>query len=318
MKIVVLDGYHLNPGDLDWSELKKLGEVKLYVSTPEHLITERASEADIIITNKVPFNKDQINELPNLKCICVSATGYNIIDTDAAKSAGIVVCNAPNYSTESVAQHVFASIFAIYNRIESYSREVRGGVWAEKKDWSYTNEPVTNVYQKTLGIIGFGQIGQKVNDIAQALGMKVISYHRHPKRDARKGVGFVDLETLFRESDVITLHVPLNDSTHYIVNRESLSLMKSNAILINTGRGPLVDEVALAETLKGNGIRAAGLDVLINEPPEKINPLYDCDNCYITPHIAWAGVVAREKLMAILVDNIKSFQGGSPINVVNN
>ncbi|GLR20074.1 D-2-hydroxyacid dehydrogenase [Portibacter lacus] len=317
MKIVVLDGYHLNPGDLDWSGIKQLGEVVLYVSTPEHLIVQRSAEADIVITNKVPFGKEVLDQLPNLKCICVSATGYNIIDTKVAKQNGIVVCNAPSYSSESVAQHVFASIFAIYNRIETYSKEVKAGVWAEKNDWSYTNEPVTNVYHKTLGIIGFGQIGQKVNEIAQSLGMKVISHHRHPRRDERPGVGFVDLDTLFEASDIITLHVPLNESTKNLINKDSLAKMKASSILINTGRGPLIDEEALASSLKNKQIRAAVLDVLVNEPPEKNNPLYDCENCYITPHIAWAGVEARKKLMRILEANVEAFKQGSPINVVN-
>lgn len=317
MKIVVLDGYHLNPGDLDWNELEKLGELSLYDETPEGLIVERSKDADIVITNKVPFNRVTIESLSNLKCICVSATGYNIIDTIAAKEQGIVVSNAPSYSNNSVAQHVFASIFAIYNKIEEYSKEVKAGVWAEKDDWSYTIEPVTNVYQKTLGIIGFGQIGQKVYEIAQSLGMKVISHHRHPKRDAKPGVGFVDLETLFKMSDIITLHVPLNDSSREMINKETLGLMKPSSILINTGRGPLINETDLAAALKENKIRAAALDVMVNEPPEKEHPLYSCENCYITPHIAWAGVSAREKLMDILVDNIKAFQKGDPINVVN-
>lgn len=317
MKIVNLDAAYLNPGDLSWEGLEKLGDLILYQGTKEEEIVERVSDADIVITNKIPFDRETIEQAPNLKCICVSATGYNIIDVEAAKDHGIVVCNAPSYSNESVAQHVFAGIFAAYNRIENYAKEARSGVWTATNEWCYTNEPISNIYGQTMGILGFGQIGQRVGEIAQAFGMKVVAHHRHPERDAKAGVEFVDLETLFRSADVLSLHVPLNASTKGIVNNDSLSLMKPSSILINTGRGPLIDEHALAQKLTEKKIRAAILDVMIDEPPTASNPLLKCDNCFITPHIAWAGLLARRKLMDILVENIQQFIAGSPINTVN-
>jgi glycerate dehydrogenase len=317
MKIINLDGDQLNPGDLSWQEIEDLGSLTTYASTPESLIVERAIGAEIVITNKVPFTRETIEALPDLKCICVSATGFNIIDIEAAKDHQIVVCNAPGYSKESVAQHVFASILTVYNRIENYARESREGKWSDVNDWSYTNEPVSNMEGKTLGIIGFGQIGQRVGELALAFKMKVIAFHKHPKRDAMPGVDFVDIDTLFQSSDVISLHVPLNESTHELVDKTKLALMKSSAILINTGRGPLVNEADLADALQKRKLRAAVLDVMVNEPPSKSNPLLNIENCYITPHVAWAGVNARKKLMHILADNIQNFKKGTPINRVN-
>ncbi|WP_235295896.1 D-2-hydroxyacid dehydrogenase [Portibacter marinus] len=316
MKIVVLDGAQLNPGDLSWENLKKLGTVEIYAESSEEEVMDRCQGAEVLITNKVPFDQKRIQALPNLKCIVVSATGYNIIDTKAAAEHHVIVCNAPSYSNESVAQHVFALIFAIFNQVEQYADEVRNGKWSSAGDWSYTNEPIQNIKGKTLGILGFGQIGQRVAEIGMAFGMKVISHHKHPKRDAKPHVGFVDIETLFETSDILSLHVPLTEATKHIVNQDRLSVMKKSAVLINTGRGPLVDEFALANTLKRNLIRAAGLDVLSNEPPEVHHPLYECKNCFITPHIAWAGVGARQNLMDIVVKNVRKFKDGEPIHVV--
>jgi len=317
MKISVLDGEQLNPGDLNWDQLNQLGDVKIYDSTPDEKVIERCEDADIVVTNKIKFDSERINLLPKLECIIVSATGYNIIDTDSARKQNIVVCNSPSYSNDAVAQHVFALILAIYNQVESYAAEVRNGKWSEKDDWSYTNEPLQNLKGKTLGILGFGQIGQMVSKIGQAFGMKIVAHHKHPKRDCKPNMGFVDLETLFKISDVISLHVPLTEDTKHIVNESMLNRMKSTAVLINTGRGPLIDENALYDALSTNKIRAAGLDVMSEEPPPPNHRLYELSNCYITPHIAWAGVVARENLMEIIVQNVKAFIKNAPINVVN-
>lgn len=317
MKIVNLDGAQLNPGDLSWEGIEDLGVLTTYDSTEASEIVARCSEADVVISNKVPFTRKTIEALPHLKCICVSATGYNIIDVTAASDHDIIVCNAPDYSTESVAQHVFASILMVYNRTEHYALESRNRKWSEINEWSYTNEPVSNIEGKTLGIFGFGQIGQRVGELGLAFNMKVIAVHKHPERDARPGVEFVDADYLFKKSDVISLHVPLNNSTFQLVDKSKLDLMKASSILVNTGRGPLIKEDDLAEALNQRQIRAAVLDVMVNEPPLKNNPLLDCEDCFITPHIAWAGVNARKKLMLILEDNIRNFKKGAPSNQVN-
>ena len=317
MKIAVLDAFHLNPGDLSWEKIESLGEVIIYDRTqPEDLI-ERARGANIVLANKVILDEAIINNLPDLKCICVTATGFNNIDIDAAKKKGIVVCNVKDYGTNSVAQHVFAGILAVLNRVEQYSHEVREGVWTEKNDWSYSNETIHNLEGLNLGIIGFGQIGRKVAEIGQAFQMNILAVHRHPERDRRDGVRFVSLPELLETSDVISLHVPLNSSTNELINADTLGQMKSNAILVNTGRGGLVNENDLKEALITGEIRAAVLDVLNSEPPTKDNPLVNLQNCYITPHVAWAGNKARFRMMNMLYDNIKGFISGNIINQVN-
>ena len=316
MKIVVLDGFHLNPGDLSWDILNDFGEVTIFnQSLPAELFL-RSKEADIVLINKVVFDKDLLDRLPLLKCICVTATGYNNVDVAYANKKGILVCNVAGYSTESVAQHVFASLFNILNRIKEYNTQVRSGEWTKRDDWSYTLEPITNVKDKTLGLLGFGKIGQKVARIAIQFGMKVIAFHKYPERDIMEHVRFVDLETLFKKSDVLSLHVPLNNSTHEIINEYHIGLMKEDSILINTGRGGLIKENDLAVALRDGNIRAAALDVLVNEPPHADNPLVPLENCFITPHIAWAGIEARKILLKSLYENIKSFIEGNPINVI--
>lgn len=310
MKIVVLDGYHINPGDLSWSALEDLGDVDIHESTSPEEIIARAQGATILLTNKVLVTKEVMDHLPELKCICVMATGYNNVDIGAAKNKGIVVCNVAGYSTKSVAQHVFAGIFGYLNRILEYAEESRQGVWTSKNDWTYSKGTIVNVAGKTLGILGFGQIGQEVGKIGLAFGMKVIAYHKHPERDRMEGVTFVELDELFKTSDFLSLHVPLNPSTKHIINIETLSLMKGDAVLINTGRGPLVDESALASCLERGGIGAALLDVMEHEPPMYENPLIPLKNCYITPHVAWAGLQARAKLIEILVENVSGFING--------
>lgn len=316
MKIVVLDAYHLNPGDLSWEPLEALGETHIYDATEPEQIIERAKNADIILSNKVVISAAVMAALPSLKCICVMATGYNNIDVEEASKRGIVVCNVAGYSTDSVAQHVFAGIFAVLNKIETYAEESRNGIWTSKNDWTYVNEPIINISGKTMGILGFGKIGSAVAKIALAFGMSVIAYHKYPERDKAEGVKFVDLNSLYAASDFLSLHVPLNDSTHHIINKESLKQFRMDAILINTGRGPLIDEAALAEALRQGGLRAAVLDVMENEPPKADNPLLPLGNCYITPHVAWAGKEARIQLMEILIGNVKGFISGDIQNSV--
>lgn len=317
MKIVVLDAFHLNPGDLSWGDMKALGEVEIYQNTKPSELMERSEGAEILLSNKVIIDEKSLDALPQLKCICVMATGYNNIDTSAAKKKGIIVCNVRDYSTNSVAQQVFAGVLSVLNSVQNYALEVRSGKWTSKADWSYTNETINNLEGQVLGIIGFGKIGQKVAEIGMAFGMKIISYHKHPERDKQDNVRFVSLDDLLSSADVVTLHAPLNDSTREIINDESLEKMKSSAILVNTGRGPLINESHLTTALSEKKIRAAVLDVMINEPPGKDNPLLKLQNCLITPHLAWAGDKARAKMMAMLIDNVKAFQSGNPINQVN-
>ncbi len=317
MNIVVLDGYHLNPGDLKWDRLEALGNVKIYDrTTPENIIT-RSLNADILLSNKVIIDEFIISQLPKLKGIFVMATGYNNIDVIAAQKKGIPVCNVSNYSTDSVAQHVFSCLLAILNRVENYALECRNGVWNELNDWSYTNEPIINLSGRKMGIIGFGKIGQKVAEIALAFGMHVLVSHRYPIIDKRLNIEFVTLPEVFQQADFLSLHVPLNDSTFEIINKNSLGFMKQSSILINTGRGALINENDLALALLSGTIRAAALDVMVQEPPLLDNPLLNLKNCYITPHMAWTGDKSREKMMDILVNNIKGFLSGNIQNKVN-
>ena len=313
-KIVILDSYHINPGDLRWDPFNNLGDLDIHEFTEDSEVVDRCKNAEIVLSNKVLLKEKHIQKLPDLKCICVMATGYNNIDIEACKARNIIVCNIPAYSTDSVAQYVFAGILEVTNKLSEYHKEIRAGRWQEINDWSYSRETMFDIAGKTLGVLGFGKIGQRVAEIGLAFGMKVISYHKHPKRDKMEGVEFVDLEYLFANSDYLSLHVPLNPSSHHIVNKSTLELMKSDAILINTGRGPLINEADLAEYLKSYKIKGAILDVLSNEPPEKDNPLTGLDNCYITPHIAWANIEARQRLMNILLENVKAYLIGSAQN----
>ena len=317
MNIVVLDGFTMNPGDLSWSELEKLGTLKVYDRTLPEQLLERAADAEAVLTNKTVINASALRNMPKLKYVGVLATGYNVVDITVAKELGIVVTNIPAYSTESVAQMVFAHILNITHSVGCYAQEAHAGVWSRQADFSYTNRPLMELYGKRIGIIGLGNTGSATARIAKAFGMEVLAYTSKPQSALPEGVNkATSVEEIFSNSDIVSLHCPLNDTTAEIVNAHHLSLMKESAILINTGRGGLVNENDLAEALKSHRIKAAGLDVMVNEPPMENNPLLELDNCFITPHIAWATYEARTRLMNQTVMNLKSFIEGKIINNV--
>ncbi len=315
-KIVVLDGYTTNPGDLSWNKIKALGPTTVYEHTMEEEILDRAAEAEILLVNKVPMKKATLSKLPHLKCICLLATGYNNIDTQTATEQGIVVCNAVGYGSASVAQHVFALLLTLTNQVYRHNESVQEGKWSEHRDFSYYLQTIPELAGSTFGIYGFGKIGQQVATIAQAFGMKILATHKHPERDKRPGVEFVPIAELFSKSDVISLHAPLSNENKGIVNKELLQKMKSSAILINTGRGGLINEADLAAVLREKVLFGAALDVLSKEPPPKDHPLFGLDNCLITPHMAWAAKEARERLLDITVENICAYLHGQPQNQV--
>lgn len=316
MKIVVLDGYGLNPGDLSWESMQALGELEVFDRTLPAELHQRASDAEALITNKTIISAEDMKALPQLKYIGVLATGYNVVDIDAAKALGIVVTNIPAYSTRSVAQMVFAHLLNITQRVGHYADENNKGRWTNNADFCYWDTPLVELDGKKIGIIGYGNIGQTVAAIATALGMKVYVYSSKPQFLLPQGVQRMSIDEIFQECDVVSLHCPLTDETNGMVNSTRLNSMKSSAILINTGRGPLVNEQDLADALNNGVIAAAGLDVLSTEPPRKDNPLLTAKNCFITPHIAWATKEARIRLMDIAVNNLKSYIGGSIINNV--
>jgi len=315
-KIVVLDSYVLNPGDLSWSEIEKMGDCTIYDRTQPEQVIERAKNANAIFTNKVIIDKKIIHQLPDLKFIGVLATGYNVIDTVAAKYAGITVANIPAYSTNSVAQMVFSHILNFAQNISIHANSVSVGDWAKSIDFAYWKTPQIELVGKTLGIIGFGQIGQAVAKIGLAFGMNVI-FNNRSKKNVDINATQVNLDTLFSESDFISINCPLTDENTGFINKVTISKMKSSVFLVNTGRGPLINEQDLADALNNGNIAGAGLDVLAVEPATKENPLTKAKNCFITPHIAWATLEARTRLMNIATENLKSFIEGNPINVVN-
>ncbi|HVI48198.1 MAG TPA: D-2-hydroxyacid dehydrogenase [Chitinophaga sp.] len=314
--IVVLDGYALNPGDLDWEPLTAIGNVKIYDRTPEHEVAARAAGAQIVLTNKAILSATTIAQLPELEYIGVMATGYNVVDIAAAKARGIPVTNVPAYGTASVAQQTFALVLELCNHTGLHADSVRAGEWSRCKDFSYWKAALIELDQLTLGIVGLGEIGRAVARIALAFGMKVIAYHHHPERDKMEGVTFVDLATCFREADIVSLHCPLNTNNREFVNIDLLRTMKKTALLINTSRGPLIREQDLAEALKAGVIAGAGLDVLSAEPPAENNPLLTAPNAIITPHIAWATRAARKRLQQTAIENVKTFLNGTVINNV--
>lgn len=317
MNIVELDGYAANPGDLSWEPLRELGELTVYDRTPASLVVERAKDADIILINKVIIDEEVLSQLPRLKYIGVLATGYNVVDVEAAKRRGIVVTNIPAYSTESVAQMTFAHILNITNRIGHYARQSREGRWSSNPDFCYWDTKLCELSGKTIGIVGLGNIGMRVATIARFFGMDVFAYTSKNSADLPEGIQKTTLDGLYAVSDIVTLHCPLTADTRHLINAESLAKMKEGSILINTGRGPLVDEEAVAEALASGHLGGYGADVMIDEPPSPNNPLLAQRNAFITPHIAWATREARQRLMDICVSNVKAFIEGKRLNIVN-
>jgi len=318
MRLVVLDGYTLNPGDLNWEGIKKFGDLEVHDRTPESLIVERCKGAEIIFTNKTPLREAVLSQLPDLKYIGVLATGYNVVDVDYAKTKGIAVSNVPGYGTASVVQMTFALLLELCQHVQSHSDSVRQGGWAASPDFCYWNYPLIELEGKSIGIIGFGSIGQKVADIATAFGMNIIGFSRtRSDQSHRKNFKWAELNDLLKESDVISVHCPLFPETQGIINKDSLRLMKRTAFFLNTSRGPLMVDQDLADALNEGIIAGAGIDVLSVEPPSADNPLFKAKNCLITPHIAWATKEARSRLMGIAENNLSSFLNQNPINIVN-
>lgn len=316
MNITVLDGFTLNPGDLSWKPLEELGNLTVYERTPKELVVERSLGSEVLFTNKTVITAEDIAVLPDLKYIGVFATGYNVVDVEAAAKAGVTVTNIPAYSTMSVAQHIFSLILAITNHTEYYAERNRDGAWTSCADFSYTDYPMPELDGKRLGIVGYGNIGHAVAKIASAFGMRVCVDSSKPQSLIPE-VEKMDRDSLFRECDIICLCCPLNADTRELINKDLLSKMKSSAILINTGRGGLVNEHDLAEALNFGRIYAAGLDVLSTEPPRPDNPLLKARNCFITQHIAWATKEARRRCLQIAVENLRAWIDGTPQNVVS-
>ncbi|TDH21674.1 D-2-hydroxyacid dehydrogenase [Segetibacter sp. 3557_3] len=318
MKIVVLDGYALNPGDLSWDALGAPGELQVYDRTPAHQVVSRAKDAAIVFTNKTPLPATVIAELPELRFIGVLATGYNVVDVAAANQKGIVVSNIPGYGTSSVVQMTFALLLELCHRVQRHSDSVFDGMWTRSPDWCYWNFPLLELAGKTIGIVGFGHIGAKVADVATAFGMKVVAYTRtQTDQSHRENFRWVPIKELFETVDVVSIHCPLVPETRGLINKENLARMKRSAFVINTSRGPIVNEYDLANALNTGVIAAAAVDVLSDEPPTPNNPLLTANNCLITPHIAWATFEARSRLMNIAVDNLHAFLQGKPVNVVH-
>ncbi len=318
MKIVILDGYALNPGDISWDALKQLGELIIYDRTPADKVVERAAGAEVVFTNKTPVNDDALNQLPALKFIGVLATGYNIVNTDVAKAMGIVVANVPGYGTTSVVQLTFALLLELCLHVQRHSDSVMDGKWSRSADYCFWDFPLIELSGKTMGIIGFGNIGQQVGDVATAFGMKIIGNSRtRTDQSHRANFKWADIPELLQQSDVVSIHCPLFPETKGLINKESLQLMKSSAFLLNTSRGPIIVDEDLADALNNQVIAGAGIDVLSVEPPPPGNPLFAAKNCIITPHIAWATKEARLRLMDTTVSNLSAFLQGSPVNVVN-
>ena len=317
MKIVILDGYTANPGDLSWDSLKELGEVTVYERTRREEIAGRAADADIVLTNKVVMDREMMALLPRLKYIGVLATGYNVVDIEAARERDIIVTNVPAYSTESVAQTVFAHLLTVTNRTEHYAQQNRLGRWAENMDFCYWDTELTELAGKTMGIVGLGHIGRRVAKIALAFGMQVKAMTSKKAEELPAGIQKTELQSLLASADVVSLHCPLTEGTKHLIHRETLRLMKPSAILINTGRGPLVDDEALAEALNEGRLRAYCADVVTEEPPKADHPLLHAPNAFITPHIAWATVEARKRLLQTAIGNVEAFVNGHPVNVVS-
>lgn len=315
MNIVILDGYTLNPGDLSWEELQSLGQCAIYDRTPPAEVARRSATADILLTNKTELTSRHMQDLPRLKYVGVLATGTNVVDIAAARARGIVVTNVPTYGTKSVAQVTFALILELAHHVGHHARSVREGRWTQSLDWCYWDSPLIELDGLTLGVVGFGRIGSAVGELGAAFGMKVLAFDSAAKAPP-PFVRFVELDALFRESDIVSLHCPLSPQTAKLVNAQRLELMKPAAFLLNTSRGPLVDERALADALNSGRIAGAAVDVLCKEPPPADNPLLTAKNCLITPHLAWATRAARSRLMKTAVENVRAFLQGRPQNMV--
>ena len=318
MKIVILDGYTLNPGDLSWDELKNLGEVEIHDRTPAGKVVERAKDAEVVFTNKTPLGEEALKQLPSLKYIGVLATGYNVINTEVAKQRGIIVANVPGYGTASVVQMTFALLLELCQHVQRHGDAVSYGKWTNAIDWCFWDFPLVELSGKTIGIIGFGNIGRQVADIATAFGMNIIGNSRtQTDQSARKNFKWANVPELLAQSDVVSIHCPLFPDTNGLINKDSLKLMKSSSFLLNTSRGPIIVDEDLADALNNDVIAGAGIDVLSVEPPPNDNPLFSAKNCIITPHIAWATKEARARLMKTTVNNLSAFLEGNPVNVVN-
>jgi glycerate dehydrogenase len=317
MKVVVLDAYTLNPGDLSWKALEQFGDIVLYDRTPGELIFERSQGADILLTNKTPLNAATIERLPTLKYIGVLATGYNVIDIDAARKCGIIISNVPGYGITSVAQHTFALLLELCHHTRQHSDLVMKNQWSNSPDFCFWHFPLTELAGKTMGILGLGNIGSKVAEIASAFGMKIVASGRqHTNQKFNTPFKWADFESLLKESDVVSLHCPLTPETNGLINKACLGIMKRSAFLLNTSRGQIINESDLMDALNNEVIAGAGLDVLSTEPPNKNNPLFSAKNCIITPHIAWATKEARQRLMAMAIENLSAYIDGKPQNMV--
>lgn len=317
MKIVVLDGYTENPGDLSWEGLEQLGDLTVYDRSSQDQVVERIGNAEIVLVNKVQLTKEIMEHTTNLKYIGVLATGYNVVDVEAAKAKGITVTNIPTYGTDGVAQYAIALLLELCHRIGEHSTTVFTGDWTTNADWCYWNSPQMELAGKTIGIIGYGRIGQKVGAIAAALGMTVIANDRSHTEEVFAGAKMVDLDQLFSESDVISLHCPLFPETEGLINKETIAKMKDGVYIVNDSRGQLINEANLRDALNSGKVGGAAVDVVSTEPIKQDNPLLEAKNMIITPHMAWASREARARLMAIAVENVEKFQAGTPVNVVN-
>lgn len=317
MNIVILDGFTENPGDLSWEGFEALGNVTVYDRTPEEKIAERIGSAEIVILNKAAITRETLKKCPGLRYIGVLATGYNVVDTDACREAGIVVSNIPTYGTDAVGQFAIALLLEICHHVGRHSDAVHEGRWAASPDWCFWDYPLIELSGKTLGIIGFGRIGQATGKIAKAMGMNILAYDEYPSEKGKETGQYVPLDTLFKESDVIALHCPLTQENKGLICSETIGKMKDGVIIINNSRGPLINEADLAAALNSGKVYAAGLDVVSEEPIRGDNPLLGAKNCLITPHISWAPKESRKRLMDLAVENCRAFLAGEPIHVVN-
>ena len=317
MKIVILDGHAVNPGDLSWDFLNKYGEVTVYERTKLDEVAKRIGDAEIVLTNKSPINEEILSACPNIKLVCVLATGYNVVDCEATKMRGIPVCNVPDYGTAAVAQFTFALLLDLCHKVAHHAQTVRDSKWCESPDFCYWETPQMELAGKTLGIIGFGRIGRAVGRIANAFGMKVIAYNRSQCEEGKAIGSYVNLEELLATADIISLHCPLTAENTGMINAQTIAKMKDGAILINTARGPLINESALAAALESGKLRAAACDVISAEPMAENNPLKTAPNCIVTPHMAWAPIESRKRIQECTDRSIQAFLAGSPINTVN-